>query len=115
MLIMRVHDRAHEFRIVVQGNLAGDSVRKVADTWASALSEALPRRIVVDISHVTECDAEGRKLLRDMHKHGTDLAAKTTASLAFLADATAPRRPNVSVLPARGPARAAALKAVAGR
>jgi len=114
MSIMRVQDRAHEFRIVVQGKLAGDAVRKIADTWAFALGEALPRRIVVDISEVTGCDAEGRKLLRDMHTHGTDLAAKTPASLAFLADATAPRRVNVSVFPAPSPGRAA-LKAVAGR
>jgi hypothetical protein len=113
-MIMRLQDRAHEFRILIQGNLAGDAVRKVADVWAGALHEALPRRIVVDISELTECDAEGRKLLRDMHMHGTDLAAKTTASLIFLADATAPKRPNVSVLPTRHSGRAA-LKAVAGR
>jgi hypothetical protein len=114
MLIMRVQDRAHEFRIVMEGELAGEAVRKLADTWAAALGESVQRRMVVDITAVTGCDGEGRKLLRDMHVHGTDLAAKTAASLALLAVATSPRRSIVSVLPTRHRP-AVALKAVAGR
>lgn len=114
MFSMRVQDRANEFRILIEGKLAGEGVRRIADTWAAALGEALPRRIVVDITEITGCDSEGRKLLRDMHVHGTDLAAKTPASLALLAEATAPRRPNVSVFPAPSQGRIA-LKAVAGR
>jgi hypothetical protein len=87
MSVMQVQDRAHEFRIVIHGGLTGDSVRKVADTWASALGES-QRRMVVDITDVSDCDGAGRELLRDMHVHGTHLAAKTPESLALLAEAT---------------------------
>lgn len=112
-MLMRVQDRAHEFRIVLVGELAGEAVRKLTDIWAAALGESVQRRMVVDITEVTGWDSEGRKLLRDMHAHGTDLAAKTPGSLALLAEATSERRPIVSVLPAPSPGRVA-LKAVAG-
>jgi ABC-type transporter Mla MlaB component len=95
---INIQDTAQEFRIVLEGKLAGETVCELADTWAAALAEGLPRRLMVDISDLTDCDAAGRKLLRDMHLHGTGIAAKTTTSLDFLAEATAPRRPNVSAL-----------------
>jgi anti-anti-sigma regulatory factor len=95
---INIQDRAQEFRIVLEGRLAGETVSKVADTWAAALAEGLPRRMIVDISDLTDCDAAGRKLLRDMHLHGTRIAAKTTASLSFLAEATAPRRPKAGTV-----------------
>lgn len=99
MPVIKTQDRADAFRIVIEGRLAGESVQQVASLWSEALAECLPRKIRVDISLLTGYDAPGRKLLRDLHLHGTEFAAGTPESLTFLADVTAPRRRGVTVLP----------------
>jgi len=93
---VKVYDRADEFRIEIAGRFAGDCVRDIAATWQNALREAGPRRFIVDISRLGSYDAAGRKLLRDMHQHGTQIAAGTPLSLVFLNEISAPAR--------RGPA-----------
>jgi hypothetical protein len=97
--VIKTQDRAHEFRISIQGRLAGECVQEVASVWAAALAECLPRQIVVDISLLTGYDASGRKLLREMNYYGTVFSASSSASLVFLAEITAPRRRGVTVIP----------------
>lgn len=99
MPVIKTQDWAHDFRIVIEGRLAGESVAQVSALWSNALSQALLRTITVDISLLTGYDNAGRKLLRDMHLHGTDFAARTPGSLVFLAEVTAPRRRSVAVIP----------------
>jgi hypothetical protein len=78
--------------MIVQGRLAGDVVPELAQTWAPALAEALPRRLTLDISYMDNYDAAARRLLREMHGHGTEFAAATPLSLVFLAEITAEKR-----------------------
>lgn len=99
MPVIKVQDRAQEFRITIEGRLAGDCVKEVAGVWAAALGESLPRKITVDISLLTGYDASGQKLLRQMEIHGTHFAAGTPESLVHLAKATASVRGGNSVLP----------------
>lgn len=99
MQSINTQDRVYEFRITIDGRLSDDAVLQVADLWAAALSEALPRRIMVDISKLAGYDGAGRKLFRDMHLHGTEFAASTPQSLIFLAEITSPRRRGVTIIP----------------
>ena len=101
MPVIKTQDRADEFRISIQGRLAGESVRDVERIWSAALAENLPRNIRVDISLLTGYDAAGGKLLRDLSQHGTDFSAGTPGSLVFLAEITAPRRKAMAIAPER--------------
>lgn len=96
MPIVKVHDRADEFRIEIAGRLQSDAVERVAQAWRGALQETPPRRCIVDISRLNGYDPAGLKLLRDMYHHGTQIAASTASSLVLLGEIAAPRR--------RGPA-----------
>lgn len=99
MPVIRTQDRAQEFRITIEGRLAGESVANVAAIWSNALSQSLFRGITVDISLLTGYDNSGRKLLRDMHLHGTRFAAGTPQSLVYLGEITAPRHRGFAVIP----------------
>jgi hypothetical protein len=94
--IVKVYDRADEFRIQIAGRFAGECVEDIASTWKNALLEAGSRRFIIDISRLTSYDPAGRKLLSEMHQHGTQIAAGTPLSLVFLNEISAP--------PRRGPA-----------
>jgi hypothetical protein len=112
-----LYDGAHDFRITIKGKFTGPSVEDVARSWESALSEKLPRRYMVDISGLSGYDTAGRRLLRDMHKHGVAFAAATPMSLVFLNEISGTQNRAVplmtSVVPEeaqdgkRGPARTA--------
>ena len=91
-------DRAAEFRIEIVGRLAGEGVQDIRHAWEEALREAAPRRFCVDISRLSGYDAAGRKLLADMYRHGTEIAARTPSSLVFLNEiASTPRKPAALV------------------
>lgn len=96
MATVKIYDRAHEFRIEIAGRLGGECVAEVETAWKNALLETGPRRFAVDISRLTGYDNSGRKLLREMYRHGTEFAAGTPLSLVFLNEISAPAR--------RGPA-----------
>jgi hypothetical protein len=87
---VKVYDRAGEFRIEIVGKFAGDSVHEVRTAWKNALRETGPRRFTVDISRLSGYDAAGRKLLHDMYRHGTQIAAATPLSLVFLSEISTP-------------------------
>lgn len=96
MPTIKVFDRADEFRIQIVGRLEGQSVTDASRAWCSEMKSPAPRRCTVDISRLSGYDAAGLKLLREMHHHGTQIAAGTPLSLVFLNEISAPRR--------RGPA-----------
>lgn len=88
MATLKIRDWADEFRIEIIGRFAGSSTTEAATEWHRALSEASPRRIVVDITRLSGYDSAGRRLLADMHSHGTTIAAGTPLSLVFLHEIT---------------------------
>ena len=90
----RIFDGADEFRIAIIGRFAGACIDEVRRCWEDALQQTNPRRLTVDISRLAGYDANGRKLLAEMYRHGTELAARTPSSLVFLSEiANTPRTP----------------------
>jgi hypothetical protein len=88
-----IFDRADEFRIEIIGRFSGDGVQEVKQRWQEALRESVPRRLTIDISRLSGYDGNGRKLLAEMYRHGTEFAARTPSSLVFLNEiANTPRR-----------------------
>ncbi len=90
MVTITFIDEAHRFRIEIEGRLAGKSVKEIRERWHAELLEASPRTFTVDISGLTGCDAAGIGLLREMHAHGTNIAARTPRALGFLSEISSP-------------------------
>lgn len=84
MVNIDIYDKADELRIAIKGEFSGACVRDVSATWRASLPEAMHRRFTVDISEVSGCDTEGRALLREMCRHGTQIAAGNPAALGLL-------------------------------
>ncbi len=98
MVSINIRDNGGEFRIEIAGNLAGSVVEDVLFAWSEALRENASRRIVVDITHLLDYDFEGRALLQDMHRHGTQIAAASTQSLVFLNEISGPARLGLALV-----------------
>jgi ABC-type transporter Mla MlaB component len=96
--IIKILDRADEFRIRIIGRLEGESVADVSQAWHDAMSATAPRKCVVDISGLSGYDTAGLKLLRRMHHHGTQIAAATPLSLVYLNEISMPRRRGPAVV-----------------
>ncbi len=94
-----IKDGASEFRISLQGRFTDAAVQEVRAVWVKKLSDCMNTRITVDISEMTDYDAAGRKLLREMHNHGIHFAASTPASLVLLSEISSPKRLSVTMLP----------------
>lgn len=84
-----MYDRADEFRFEILGKFAGSCVHDVAVEWTAQLPESFHRKFTVDISGMTGYDNSGRKLLRDMHRHGAQFACATPQSLTFFGEISA--------------------------
>lgn len=92
MVDIRIYDRADELRIEIKGEFAGACVRDVSTTWRASLPGAMHRRLTVDISDVSGCDTEGRNLLREMSRHGTQISAGNPAALGLLNEITGSKK-----------------------
>jgi hypothetical protein len=90
MALINIHDRADELRIEIRGDFSGPCVRDTSATWRASLPDATHRRLTVDISEVSSCDTEGQELLREMYRHGTQIAATKPAALDLLNKITTP-------------------------
>lgn len=99
MRTIEIRDGAAEFRIVLRGRFAGPAVQEVRRIWVEKLAECVPTRFTVDISDLSDYDAAGRKLLREMHHHGIHFAASTPASLVLLSEVSSPKRWSVTMMP----------------
>ncbi len=91
MAQFKVVDEAHQFRIEIDGRLAGEVVAEVKNLWESALLERSPRTFTMDITRLSGYDSGGSKLLREMQNHGTCLAARTARALALLSEISSPK------------------------
>lgn len=96
---VKIQDGAAEFRVSLKGRFAGSAVQEVRRLWVEKLSECLSTRFTVDISELSDYDAAGRKLLREMYLHGIHFAASTPASLVLLSEISSPKRWSVTMLP----------------
>ncbi len=103
MATFKIHEIATEYRIEIVGKFTGFCVRDVEASWRSALQANLQRQVVVDISRIDGFDNAGRLLLRQMHKHGTVIAASTSHSLVFLEEVTTSRRGSTLLQEAPSP------------
>lgn len=92
MATIKIYDRADELRIEIVGKFAGESVEDVATAWTVAQMGATARRFMTDISRLSGYDPAGRKLLREMYRHGVQFAAGTPLSLVFLNEISTPLR-----------------------
>jgi hypothetical protein len=101
----KIVEKANEFRIEIVGRFAGDGIQDVRQSWEQALRESVPRTLSVDISRLSGYDLQGRKLLAEMYRHGTQFAARTPSSLVFLNEiANTPRNSGTLIeAPVRKP------------
>lgn len=72
---MYLHDNAKSFEFVLQGELTGDAVQSLEQTWITATSVLGGKEVSVNVSSLTAADAEGRSLLTRMTRSGARLTA----------------------------------------
>ena len=95
---LEISDNAGEVRVEILGRLAGGTVEELSRLWASVLKERSPRLFTVDITNLNGFDYIGCALLRDMQKHGVQIAAASAASLVYLAEISRPRSPGPTLV-----------------
>jgi hypothetical protein len=84
MDILRIHEKAEEVRVEVEGILRGDLVVELLTAWQECQSRMFWRRFAVDISKLQGYDDSGRALLHDMYRCGTLFSAGTPSALEHL-------------------------------
>jgi len=77
MLKITLHDTASEFRLRLEGKLAGLWVRELSQCWQTAASTTAGRKTVVDLREVDFVDEEGQTLLCRMRQSGVKFLAGT--------------------------------------
>lgn len=77
MLKITLHDTADEFRLTLEGRLAGAWVRELEMCWRTASSTTAGRHTVVDLSDVDFVDQPGQELLANMHADGVELVGQS--------------------------------------
>ena len=84
MLKITLHDTAGEFRLNLEGRLAGAWVRELELCWRTASSTTEGRRTVVSLADVDFVDPAGEELLAQMHAAGVGLVGETPLICAML-------------------------------
>ena len=74
MLKINTHNDGATIIFDLEGKLAGPWVDELEHCWQQAVTDDRPVRVVLKI--VTFIDAEGRRLLTDMHRRGVELVAQ---------------------------------------
>jgi hypothetical protein len=70
-----LNDSVESFEFVLQGELAGDAVRRLEQAWITAASILDGKEVVVEVSGMTAADAEGIELLNRMRASGAHVTA----------------------------------------
>ena len=81
-----IHDEPGALRLELAGTLSGAGVESVYHAWLSALGVIGQRRVIVDISFITEADERGRNLLRLWQRTGARIIAGSDQSRAVAGD-----------------------------
>jgi anti-anti-sigma regulatory factor len=77
MLKITLHDSSTELRFRLEGKLSGPWVTELRQCWQTASSTTGGRKTVVDLRDVDFVDADGQRLLAEMHCHEVRLQAVT--------------------------------------
>jgi hypothetical protein len=75
-----MHDGPTAFRIELAGNLDSEGALKLDQDWLIASSAIGDRKLIVDMTFVTNLAEEGKTLLRRWYQEGAQLIASSTAS-----------------------------------
>jgi ABC-type transporter Mla MlaB component len=78
-----MHDGPTAFRFELAGDLNQDGARRLDQDWRTASSTIGDRKLIVDITFVTNIDQQGRALLALWHRDGAQLIANSKASRAL--------------------------------
>lgn len=77
MLKITLHDTASEFRLRLEGKLAGLWVQELGQCWQTAASTTTGRKTVVDLREVDFVDDQGAALLCQMRRAGVKFLSAT--------------------------------------
>ena len=77
MLKITLHDTAAEFRLRLEGRLAGPWVGELRQCWQTAASTTAGRKTVMDLREVDFVDDDGMALLQEMCAAGIRFLAAT--------------------------------------
>jgi hypothetical protein len=75
-----MHDGPTAFRFELSGNLNRTGAYQLDQAWRTAASVIGDRRLIVDLTFVTDADEHGRRLIRRWHQEGAWVIANTKAS-----------------------------------
>ncbi len=78
--VYHIHDGSTAFRFQLSGDLSGDGVRSVEQTWLTASSVIGARSLIVDLSSVTRMDRAGRELLETWRGEGASIVVTSCAA-----------------------------------
>jgi len=78
-----MHDGPNAFRFELMGNLDHEGARRLNQDWRTASSVIGDRRLLVDMTFVTDADEQGRALIARWHWEGAQLIANSKASRAL--------------------------------
>ncbi len=73
MLRITILDSSREFRLRLEGRLAGPWVEELEMCWVTAQSTVSNREVAIDLRDVDYIDDAGERLLASMHRHGARL------------------------------------------
>jgi anti-anti-sigma regulatory factor len=77
MLKITFYDTASEFRLKLEGRLAGPWVRELELCWQTASSTTEGRTAVIDLADVDFVDPSGEAVLSRMHTEGVQFVGET--------------------------------------
>jgi hypothetical protein len=78
-----MHDGPTAFRFELAGNLNHEDARQLDQAWRTASSVIGDRRLIVDMTFVTDIDEQGRALITRWHREGAQLIANSIVSRAL--------------------------------
>jgi hypothetical protein len=78
-----MHDGANAFRFELAGKMNRDGARELDQCWRTASAVIGVRRLMVDMTFVTDADEWGRALLARWHREGARLIANSASSRAL--------------------------------
>ncbi len=90
MLKITLHDTAGEFRLTLEGRLAGAWVRELELCWRTASSTTSQRRTVLDLADVDFVDQAGQELLARMHADKVQFVGESPFICAMLDELCGP-------------------------
>ncbi len=102
MLRITIHDSPSEYRLHLEGRLAGPWVRELELCWQTAQSTVQNQILTVDLRDADFVDSAGEQLLAAMHQHGAKFLAASPMTKNLVARITGePEETAESVAPLR--------------